>query len=494
MSNSDEILAFSDTQQAAILGQAIERSDIFSILEDIDVDKNWFTSEPLGELWEYVVKFREANRRYPVSWEEIVDSVKDEPLYRTAVTRTTENCVKNAPLYKWDVLEKQLLSWAKARVIQNRVQEVAQKYNEGKHEEARKLYNDGSLELQKLDCIVGLTQDSFISSAERVKLEEKDRLEEHEKILPYGIKYLNDCMRGILPSDVVLIGAGSGVGKTEAAKICAAYIAKERKLDVHYFALEAENNEIERRIKFGLMGKWYKETHTNIPEGMISYANWRYNRLQNELAPYTQRAEEVFKRDYETLHTYYAVKGWFGIEDLEREIYKLRGKTSLVVIDHLHYVDLEGKDENREMTRLVKTIKFMSNSLGIPFMLVCHLKKDDKKRGKDLVPDQADYHGSSNIVKICTQAIMIAPAWDFASADSRAVGKATFMKAVKGRVDGSSVYFTGIGFFDYATSSYTNDYCVGRIDRSGSKWSPATDNYPFWADPATLITDCSDVN
>jgi len=491
MSNA-EVLTFSETQQAAILGQAIERPDIFSILEDIKVDQHWFANESLGNLWSYVVSFRTANRRYPVSWGEVVDSVKDEGLYRTAAAKTAEFCTKNSTQYKWDVLEKQLLSWAKARVIKARCEEVAQKYEAGKHAEAYEAYDKGALELQKLDCVVGLTQDSFMSAADRVLGEATARLEEGKKILPYGIKYLNDCMGGILPSDVVLLGAGSGVGKTEAARICAIHVAKEKKLDVHYFALEAENDEIERRTKFGLMGQWYREEHPGTPKGVISYRNYRFNRLEVELAPYVKRAEEVFRRDYETLHTYYAVKGYFGIEDLEREIYRIRGKTSLVILDHLHYVDLEGKDENREMTRLVKTIKFMSNSLGVPFILVCHLKKDDKKGRRDLVPDQADYHGSSNIVKICTQAIMIAPAWGFVSTHAKGQGVPTFMKAVKGRVDGSTVYFTGVGFFDYATNGYTDNYCVGRICRDGSKWTPAAE-FPPWVDYNSLVTDCSEV-
>jgi hypothetical protein len=455
------------------------------------VDKNWFEKATLGDLWEYILAFRRTNHRYPISWEETVDSVKDDDLHKTSASRTCIFCTEQATNYQWDVLEKRIIQWAKARVVLNRVNEIVQKYNDGKHDEAYELFNDGTVELQKVDSTMGLTQDTFISSALRVKLEEKERLAEHERILPYGIDYLNDCLRGILPSDVVLLGAGTGIGKTEAAKICAAKIAKEKKLDVHYFALEAENNEIERRIKYGMMGKWYREEHEKTPPGMISYANWRYNRLENELGPYKQRAEEEFDRDYETLHTYYAVKGSFGIRDLEKEIYKLKGKSSLVVIDHLHYIDL-GKDENMEMTKVVKSIKYMATQLSIPFILVAHVRKDDRKRGRDLVPDVDSFHGTSNIVKICTQAIMLAPAWNFVSADTRTLGMPTFIRAVKVRVDGSAIHFTGLCFFDTYTNQYTPYYGVGTLDRMGNKWKPA-EKYPFWANSQRLITDCSEI-
>lgn len=486
-----QTIVFSEHQQAAILGHGILRPDIFSALEDIQVDKNWFESPPQGELWEYVLAFHRTNKRYPITWEEVVDSIKDDDLHKRAANKVAAICTEQATNYQWDILEKKIVEWAKARVILNRLHEIATKYNEGKITDAYNLFNDGTVELQKVDSTMGLTQDTFISSALRVKLEEQERLSEHERILPYGIDYLNDCLRGILPSDVVLLGAGTGIGKTEAAKICAAKVAKERKLDVHYFALEAENNEIERRIKYGMMGKWYREDHTNIPPGMISYANWRYNRLENELSPYKQRAEEEFKKDYETLHTYYAVKGTFGIRDLEREIYKLKGKSSLVVLDHLHYIDL-GKDENQEMTKVVKGIKYMASQLSIPFILVAHVKKEDKRRGQVLVPDLDAFHGTSNIVKICTQAIMLAPAWNFVSADPRVVGLPTFIRAVKVRVDGSAMHYTGLCFFDTYTNQYTPYYGIGRLDPMGNKWKPA-EKYPYWANSQRLITDCSEI-
>ena len=489
--NPNEPIAFSEAQQKAILGHGILRPDIFSALEDLNVDKNWFQDPPMGVFWEHVVAFRRNNDRYPITWDEVIDSIKDEDLYRKAAARSAEACTEQATNYQWDILEKKIIQWAKARVIINRVKEISQKYIEGKVDEARLLFTDGTAELQKVDSTMGLTQDTFISSALRVKLEEKERLAEHEKILPYGIDYLNDCLRGILPSDVVLLGAGTGIGKTEAAKICAAKVAKERKLDVHYFALEAENNEIERRIKYGMMGRWYREDHENIPAGMISYANWRYNRLENELGAYKQRAEEEFKKDYSTLHTYYAVKGTFSIRDLEREIYKLKGKSSLVVLDHLHYIDL-GENENQDMTKVVKSIKYMASSLSIPFILVAHIKKEDKRRGKELVPDLDAFHGTSNIVKICTQAIMLAPAWNFVSADARTQGLPTFIRAVKVRVDGSAMHYTGLCFFDTYTNQYTPYYGVGRLDQMGNKWKPA-EKYPFWASEQRLIRDCSEI-
>jgi hypothetical protein len=487
-------LIFSEAQNAAVLGHAIDRPEIFSILDNLGVTKEWFANNTLSDFWTYILDFKKTYKRIPLTFDELIENIKDDGITKNAAKKTAELCTKNAKLHAWDILQTKLVGWAKAKVTVDRVKKLAQKYNDGKHEEAFKLFEDGALELQKQDAFVGLTQDSFSSSADRVILEKEERLTEHERILPYGITYLQDCLKGLLPSDVLLLGAGTGVGKTEAARILAAHIVKTTGLPVHYFALEAENNEIERRIKYGLMGGWYKEEHVDIPDGMITYANWRYNRLNNEFAAYEQKAQDIFNRDYRELHTYYKCKGSFGLKDLEAEVYKIKKDTSCIVIDHLHYMDL-GENENVEMTRLVKGIKEMSQILKIPFILVCHVRKSEKKfSSKRLCPSIDDIHGTSNISKICTQAVMLAPAYGFISTSSKAYGKPTFIRPVKIRVDGSAIYHTGVGFFDTHKSEYTQYYACGHINSNEDSWKPSFDNWPYWADDTRLITDCSEIS
>jgi hypothetical protein len=489
-----EKLIFSEEQNAAVLGHAIQRSEIFSVLENLKVTKEWFANNALINFWSYIVEFKKAYKRPPLTWEELVDSIKDDDIVKNAAKKTADFCNKNALLHPWDVLENKLVDWAKAKITVDRVTELAQKYNEGRHEEAFQLFEDGALELQKQTAFIGLTQDSFISSSERVRMEKEQRLKEHERILPFGITYLQDCLRGILPSDVLLLCAGTGMGKTEAARILAAHIVKEINLPVHYFALEAEDNEIERRTKYGLMGGWYKDDHTNIPEGMITYANWRFNKLENEFAPYEQRAQEVFNRDYKNLKTYYACKGSFGLKGLEQEVYKIKNETACVIIDHLHYMDV-GDNENVGMTRLCMGIKEISQVLKIPFILVCHIRKNEKKYGgKKLVGGIEDIHGTSNIGKICTQAVIFAPAYNFISTSPMAYGKPTFIRPIKIRVDGSAMYHTGIGFFNTYKSEYTPYYTVGHLEGGDDKWKPSFSKWPYWANRDRLITDCSEIS
>lgn len=486
-----DILAFSSEQQGAILAHALREPKVFELLDKLGTTKDWFEkqSHALGDLYSYIESFRKTFKKNPISFEEVIDSIKDELIVKAAAKRVADFCEKQYGLYQWEVLETKLNSWAIARLLKTTTQEIAVKFNEGKQQEAQDLFKRGVLELQKQECLTGASRGTFISAAERVKLEKASRLEESDRILPIGISYLQDSLNGILPSDVVLLGADSGVGKTEAARILACHVTKEKQLPVHFFALEAEENEIERRIVYGLMGGWYKDDHVNIPEGMISYKNYRYNRLDNEFAPYEKRAWDFFEKEYKFLQTHYGI---VTSKELEQKVYEVKNESALIIVDHLHYMDL-GENENYEMTKLVKGIKETNLALKLPFLLLCHINKSNKKFNARLVPAKEDFHGSSNIFKISTQAIMLSRAYNFISTSGKCAGTPTFIRVVKARVDGGATYHVGIGFFNTYTNSYSENYTVGHLSADESKWTPSFGKWPHWANEDRLVKDVSEV-
>ena len=78
----------------------------------------------------------------------------------------------------------------------------------------------------------------------------------------------------------------------------------------------------------------------------------------------------------------------------------------LIVVDHLHYVDGDDdENEHKSLGDTVKAIRDVSLRIGRPIVLIAHLRKRDA-RAKQLVATLDDFHGSSNVVKICTQAII----------------------------------------------------------------------------------------
>ena len=486
-----ELLAFSEYQQQAVVGHLLQQHNIWEVLEEFGVNEKWLAEGALADFWHQLELFKKQYDRLPLSSDEIVDFVLD-PQLKGATQRTITKCVEAKKKHPWDALSKKLTGWAKSRVTFTATKELVEKFNAGKHEEAYQLFDKSSLDLQRIDCFSGFEQDGFVPANIRIKGEKERRALDAQRVIKYSIPYLQDITGGMLPTEVVLWGATSGAGKTEAAKLQAAYTAKTLKEPVHYFALEAEPEEIERRIKYGIMGREYKNTHQGVPSGLITYQNYRQNRLIEELdEPYGKLAEDEFDKNYSTLNVYYRKKNEFGPDKLEKELWKLKGKSRLIILDHVHYLDLEDdKNETEAMSKLMKRIRGMGQVLEIPIILIAHLPEKGNHHG-DLIPRKDDYYGASNLFKVATTAIMMAPARKVSSTDSKAFGVPTFMKIVKGRLNNAAQYYPGISFFNTFTSDYTPFYAVGKIENGGKKWVPLKGELPSWVN---IDAYCSDIN
>lgn len=136
------------------------------------------------------------------------------------------------------------------------------------------------VEQVKIDLGIGL---KILSAKERLEQELHHRIKSRQNMAVFGVSYLDDACRGIFSNDFVLIGARTGVGKTQLATIIAKENMKHRR--VHYIALEAEPYEIERRILyqeyselFFEIAKEYKNTEKNF-----NYIDWYKGQLDEVL-------------------------------------------------------------------------------------------------------------------------------------------------------------------------------------------------------------------
>jgi replicative DNA helicase len=487
--STKELLAFSEAQQYAVIGHMLQYVDIWDTLQAFGVNEKWLTSPPLHDFFKHLAEYKKQFDRLPASKDEILDFIFDE-MQKGAAERALAQCVASKKKYPWDVLERKLSEWAKSRITFVVAKNVYEKYNAGKHEEAQELLKNAAVDLQKIDAASGMEPDGFKSAVERIKGEKERRAEDVKRSIRYSIQYLQDATGGILPTEVVLWGATSGAGKTEAAKIQAAYTAKTLQEPVHYFALEAEPDEIERRIKYGIMGGMYREEHSNIPRGKIGYANYRKNRLIEELDPYEKYAEDIFERDYKHLHTYYLKRGDFNVDTLKREMWKLKGNSRLILLDHIHFLDIEGNNETKEQSESIKGIRKMAIAMEVPVIIIAHITEKGIRHG-ELIPRREDFYGASNLFKTAQTAIMMAPVHGLASSDPRTFGVPTFMRIVKGRLDNSLQYFPGISFFNVYKGDYTPYYSVGQLSKGNKKWASLKEELPNWVN---IENNCPDVN
>jgi replicative DNA helicase len=330
-------------------------------------------------------------------------------------------------------------------------------------------------------------QPKFIAAPDRLAGEREERIELGRRTLSFGVKFLDNALGGILPRDVVLLGAKTGVGKTALATSIALQNAVAGKR-VHYFALEAEEREIERRMKFQLVASLYFQSGA-YAKTEIRYLDWYKGKLDDVLGPFEDRADTALRKGLGNLKTFYRERS-FTSDDFARKLEQIKTETDLVVLDHLHYVDSDDDNENRGYKRTVKQVRDAAIESGKPVILVAHVRKGDR-RYEPLVPTVEDFHGSSDIPKIATKAAMIAPAYD--QPNQLPYLWNTYIQVAKCRLDGAVTRYVGLAVFNSRLNVYENDYTLGRLTEGGKKFEPVdASDLPGWAKQTVVDPSAKD--
>lgn len=320
---------------------------------------------------------------------------------------------------------------------------------------------------------IGETIDGFESMPARLVGERMERIERAQRKLLFYVGFLDDCLRGILPNDLVLLGAPSGMGKTDLALNIAASNAMGNRR-VHYFALEAEPRELERRTKYAIISRELFRTQ-HIDRDRMNYTDWLLGELEPMCAEFNRLADERVLELLGGMQTYYR-GARFTADDLQKSILAVYQRSQLIIVDHLHYIDSDDDNESRALGDTVKTIRDVSLRIGVPILLVAHLRKRDQ-RAKQIVATLDDFHGSSNVTKIATQVIAIERAHNI-EADKWYLSP-TFLSVLKDRRAGAPG-LTAVAMFDRRTRSYEQRYRLGKI--SGSEWEEiGIQDAPRWA-------------
>jgi hypothetical protein len=114
-----------------------------------------------------------------------------------------------------------------------------------------------------------------------------------------------------------------------------------------------------------------------------------------------------------------------------------------------------------------------------PVICVAHLrKKNNMFKKARLVPTLDDFHGSSELTKIATKALFLAPARDVQVEPGFA---ATYMHVAKDRNSGRCPYVACVKF-DYSSWEYAPKYKLGDLSVDGTEFEVIDEEaIPHWA-------------
>lgn len=300
------------------------------------------------------------------------------------------------------------------------------------------------------------------------QLERDDRLAQKDKLIPYGISFLDENFDGIAPDDLIVFGAKTGAGKSQLALQIAINAAKLGK-QVLFFALESTRYELSRRLKFARLYPELKKKY-----GYVRYGSWSRGLIEEDSLLEPEEWEKNIRLVFRLND--------FDLQKLERHILAHQITTDLIIIDHLHYLDLEGENENREIKTAVKTIRSLVIDIKKPIVLISHLRKTDKFDSTPW-PKIDDFHGSSEISKMATQAFSLCQMpVTVKKRDQSIYGgkkypemmveieeKGTVFTILKNRTDGVTVGTQALLEFDYQMRCYSKRYTLLEWNRQEKK-------------------------
>lgn len=287
----------------------------------------------------------------------------------------------------------------------------------------------------------------------------------------YGIPYLDKELLGISKSDLVVIGARSGAGKSSLAKII--YNAND-KSKTALFSLENYDGDLEMSL--------LRKTYNNLAGTHYTARQW-----QTKDGVFINR--KFLNAAIETVKTALGDTYLFGRvppeDDPDKQVWNVETLTKkiiwcathgieLIIIDHLDYLDRDNPNEsdNAHITELMKAIR-TAQEFGAAVVAFSHLRKPIGKVDELIVPNENEFIGSSNKVKQATQVIMFAPGND----GDAEHGYGTWCCIRKNRNGGVKNQAARMFFYPLTETYDEHRYQVYQINYAGTKITGPVEDY-----------------
>ncbi len=370
----------SDEAEKSVLGAIlIDKDAIVEVAEA--VKSEMFYNESHGLIYAAMIALYE--NRDPIDVVTVADKLKkDKGLARvggmaylselTNIVPTSANVVKYAALVKETYIKRQMIS-------------AAATLGELAFDDSNEL---GTLLDTAERAVFSLSQKnikrSFIPIKEALA-ESFDRLDELQKMegglrgVPTGFSDLDDVLVGLQDSNLIILAARPGVGKTALATNIAQYAAVEKKIPVGIFSLEMSNLELVDRMLVGQAGidAWKMKTGNLKPDD--------FEKLSEAMGILADSPLYIDDTPGQTI---------LQMRTKARRLHSEVG-IKLLVVDYLQLVVGDGKYEGRvqEVGAISQGLKNLARELRIPVLALSQLSRAIESRGEK-IPQLSDLRES----------------------------------------------------------------------------------------------------
>ena len=383
-------LPYSMQAEQSVLGAALLQADIIPELVEL-LRPEMFYARQNGQIFAEMVRLFTAGQTVDfvtlldaVTGEGVFESADAAKVYLTGLAETVPS-ISNVQAYAKIVQEKylvrQLMGAAKDILEQSGEEPDADLLLESAEQ---KIYEIRSgRDTSALTSISSIIVDTLVN-LQKIAGPDRDKYAG----IPTGFTYLDTVLTGMGRSDLIILAARPGMGKTSFALNIATNVAKKQKIPVAIFSLEMTKDQLTSRI-------------LSAEAGIDSQA-FRTGKLKEEDWDDLARASEM-------LHDapiYMDDTSGITIPEVKAKIRRInqdpsRPDIGLVIIDYLQLMTSGRRTENRvqEISDITRNLKIMAKELNVPVIALSQLSRSaEKATGRsDHRPQLSDLRDSGSI-------------------------------------------------------------------------------------------------
>ena len=230
-------------------------------------------------------------------------------------------------------------------------------------------------------------QQNGLQPVREILLETFDRLDllnspdrEKYKGVPTGIGELDSVITGLNRSDLIILAARPGVGKTSFGLNIARHAAVSAKRRVAFFSLEMSKEQLVSRLLSG--------------EAVVDGTKLRSGELTDNDWVKLVEAGDILSN----AELYFDDKPNITVQEIKAKVRRLEGGADLVIVDYLQLMNSARRIDNRvnEVADITRNLKIMAKELNVPVIAMSQLRRATD-RSKDHRPGLSELRDSGSI-------------------------------------------------------------------------------------------------
>ena len=218
----------------------------------------------------------------------------------------------------------------------------------------------------------------ILETFERLDLLNSEESELYKGI-PTGIGLLDNVITGLNRSDLILLAARPGMGKTSFALNIAKHVAMKCKRKVAFFSLEMTKEQLASRLL--------------SMEALISGTTLRTGKLSSDEWVRLIEAGDVLGKT----EMYLDDTPGINVPEIKAKLRRLKG-VDLLIIDYLELMSASRRIDNRvqEISEITRNLKILAKEFNVPVITLSQLSRASEQRAEHK-PQLSDLRDSGSI-------------------------------------------------------------------------------------------------